>query len=71
MIDLELEEAEPAAYLTEIHGLMRSHRVTFYDAAYHGLALHRKGTLVTADAAYVKRVQASGRALLLSHWRRP
>ena len=43
--------------------------MTFYDAAYHGLAIARTGTLVTADAAYVRKTQAAGHVVLLSNWR--
>jgi len=40
--------------------------VTFYDAVYHAIALERKGTLVTADAAYLKKAGKYGHAVLLA-----
>jgi predicted nucleic acid-binding protein len=69
MIDLELEDVAAVHYLNDIYQLMQKYRVTFYDAAYHGLAIARKGHLVTADAAYVRKTQAAGHAVLLSQWR--
>lgn len=71
MFDLELVEVGPAHYLDAVCELTAKHRVTFYDAAYHGLAVARAGTLVTADAAYIRKTAASGRAVLLSQWRGP
>ncbi|MGH7232332.1 MAG: type II toxin-antitoxin system VapC family toxin [Nitrospiraceae bacterium] len=44
--------------------------VTFYDSAYHVLALRTKGLYVTADAAYVKRAKRRGHVALLSEWKR-
>jgi predicted nucleic acid-binding protein len=46
--------------------IMSDCRVTFYDAVYHAIALERRGTLVTADAAYLKRAGKLGRAVLLA-----
>jgi len=40
--------------------------VTFYDAVYHAIALERRGTLVTADAAYMKKAGKLGHAVLLA-----
>jgi len=42
--------------------------VTFYDAAYHVLALRTKGVYLTADTAYVKRAKRKGHVSLLSEW---
>lgn len=69
MIDLELADVAAVQYLNDTYQLMQKYRVTFYDAAYHGLAIARKGSLVTADAAYVRKTQAAGHAVLLSQWR--
>lgn len=35
-------------------------RVTFYDSAYHVLAIRAKGLYLTTDTAYVKRAKAKG-----------
>ena len=45
--------------------------VTFYDSAYHVLALHTKGLYLTADRAYVKRAKRKGHLALLSEWKGP
>lgn len=45
--------------------LTRSHGVTFYDAAYHALALVEQGEFVTADRAYVKKAGTAGSVSLL------
>ena len=42
------------AHMHELKG------VTFYDAAYHVLALRTKGLYLTADAAYVKKGRRKG-----------
>jgi predicted nucleic acid-binding protein len=43
-------------------------KVTFYDAAYHSLALVEKGTFVTADKQYVRRTQAVGSVQSIDNW---
>jgi predicted nucleic acid-binding protein len=42
--------------------------VTFYDSAYHVLALRTKGLYLTADAAYLKRAKRKGHVELLNEW---
>lgn len=49
--------------------LMRDHKVSFYDAAYHGLALVEKGIFVTADSEYVRKVAGAKAVTLLRDWR--
>ena len=44
--------------------------VTFYDSAYHVLALRSKGLYVTADRAYVRLAKRKGHVSLLSEWER-
>jgi len=44
--------------------------VTFYDAAYHVLALRTNGLYLTADTAYVKRAKRKGHVSLLSEWQK-
>ncbi len=46
-------------------------RVTFYDSAYHVLAIRTKGLYLTADTAYVKRAKAKGHVVLLAEWKSP
>lgn len=45
--------------------------VTFYDSAYHVLAIRMKGLYLTADNAYVKKAEKRGHVTLLSEWSGP
>lgn len=45
--------------------------VTFYDSAYHVLALRTKGLYLTADSAYVRRAKRKGHIGLLNEWEGP
>jgi predicted nucleic acid-binding protein len=69
MVDLGLREEAPHGYLPAIVGLMRHYKVTFYDAAYHALAIHCQGTMLTADRAYVRKTAGAGHVALLNDWR--
>jgi len=69
MVDLGLREEAP--HLSGIFTLMRDHKVTFYDAAYHALAIRHRGTMLTADRAYVKKAAGAGHVTLLNDWRAP
>jgi predicted nucleic acid-binding protein len=68
MNDLHMSEASPSTYASHVFGLMRRFKVTFYDAAYHALAIQQKGVMLTADAAYVRRTSRAGHVLLLKNW---
>lgn len=68
VVDLALPEEPAAAYATSILELMREHDVTFYDAAYHALAIVRQGTMLTADRRYVKKSEAAGHIQLIANW---
>ena len=69
MIDLQLPEAPPASYATQMVRLMREYHVTCYDAAYHALAVHRGGTMLTADRRYVRKAARAGHVRVLHDWR--
>ena len=71
MLDLGIREEAPHGYAAGIFSLMRKHGVTFYDAAYHALAVRHRGTMITADRAYVKKAARAGHVTLLNHWRAP
>lgn len=71
MLDLGIREEAPHGYAAAIVALMREHAVTFYDAAYHALAIRHRGTMITADRAYVKRAARAGHITLLNDWRAP
>lgn len=67
-----LEELPPSqAWLTKALELIHDHDVSFYDAAYHAIALLHKGLFVTADVRYVVRAAASGSVVSLRDWQPP
>ncbi len=67
-----LEEASPTQlWLAKTLELTRRYEVSFYDAAYHALALIHKGLFVTADSRYVNRVTEAGSVIALSEWQPP
>lgn len=51
--------------------LMKQYSVTFYDAAYHALAITENAVLVTADTAYVRKVNHPAEVIPLSAWTQP
>lgn len=69
--ELTLPEEPATAYTADIFRLMHEHRVTFYDAAYHALAIVRQGTLLTADRRYVSRCRSAGHVTLIADWEPP
>jgi predicted nucleic acid-binding protein len=71
MMDLQMPEEGPASYATEIFRLMRDCHVTCYDAAYHALAVSRRGTMVTADRRYVRKAARAGHLQMIDDWRLP
>ena len=67
-----LEEASPSQpWLAKTLELTRRYEVSFYDAAYHALALIHKGLFVTADSRYVNRVTEPGSVISLTEWQPP
>lgn len=68
LIDLLIPEAPPASYSSAIFRLMRRYGVTFYDAAYHALAITQNGMMLTADKQYVTRSRAAGHLRLVTEW---
>lgn len=63
-----VESAWTDAWLDKCLWLTSQHKVTFYDAAYHSLAIIEKGTFVTADDHYVKKAHAAGSIISLKDW---
>jgi predicted nucleic acid-binding protein len=72
LMKFALEEV-PASkpWLTKALELVQLHNVTFYDAAYHALAIVNGGTFVTADSPYVTKTASSGSVVLVGDWRPP
>ena len=60
-----VEKAATRAWREAALTLTRDYGVTFYDAAYHALALVERGVFVTADSAYVETARGAGAVLLL------
>ena len=64
-----LEEASPSQpWVAKSLELTQRYEVSFYDAAYHALALIHKGVFVTADRRYVNRVREAGSVIALGEW---
>lgn len=69
LLKFGLEEVPPSkAWLTKALELTSRHQISFYDAAYHALALVHKGLFVTADVRYAHRAAESGSVIALSEW---
>lgn len=68
-LEYNFTESEMTVELSDITlGIMKNHRVTFYDAAYHATALLNNGLLVTADESYYNKTRAIGNISALSNW---
>jgi len=67
---MEIENADPEpVWQSVMIKLVSSYHVTFYDAAYHGLAVVRDGMFVTADEKYIHKASAAGHVISLQAWR--
>ena len=62
------EEEPPATIFEKAFELMKKFKVTFYDAAFHAVAINRSGTMVTADDVYFRKASRAGHIGLLSNW---
>ena len=72
LIKFGLQEASPSRlWVLKALELTQRYEVSFYDAAYHALALIRKGVFITANSRYVNRVGEAGSVVALSEWRPP
>jgi len=69
LVDMELESQEPSPeWQSTIVQLVARFQVTFYDAAYHGLAINMGALFVTADEKYIQKAGAAGHILHLKDW---
>lgn len=69
MMKFGLKEAPPSQlWLAKSLELTSRYKVSFYDAAYHALALIHDGLFVTADHRYVARVNELGSVIVLNEW---
>lgn len=48
--------------------LVSHFQVTFYDAAYHALAIEQDGFFVTADEKYIQKAGSAGHIVHLKDW---
>jgi hypothetical protein len=58
-------------WLTKVLQLTDRYAVSFYDAAYHAVAIVCNGLFVTSDTRYVNRVSDAGAVIALSDWQPP
>jgi predicted nucleic acid-binding protein len=61
------EEPHQAIYAGALE-LMKRFKVTFYDAAYHAVAIKHAGTFLSADDVYVRKTTRAGHVKLLAEW---
>jgi predicted nucleic acid-binding protein len=67
-VGYQFEEERAADLYDDIIRIVAATKATFYDAAYHAVAIRHKGTLVTADERYIRKAAAIGHAVLLKDW---
>jgi len=65
------ESRSSQRWLSKTLELANRHDVSFYDAAYHAVALLHNGVFVTADTRYAARARASGAVTTLDEWDPP
>lgn len=69
LVNMELESLEPTPdWQTTVIQLTVNFHVTFYDAAYHALAINRDAMFVTTDEKYIQKAGAAGHILHLKDW---
>jgi predicted nucleic acid-binding protein len=62
------EEEPDHAIVERAFDLMKRFKVTFYDAAYHAVAINHSGTFLSADDVYVRKTASAGHIRLLADW---
>jgi len=67
-VGYQFEEERAADLFERIFEIMNAIDVTFYDAAYHAVALKHRGTYVSADDKYVRKALSFGHAIALKDW---
>jgi predicted nucleic acid-binding protein len=65
----QFEEERAADLFERIFDIMKAIDVTFYDAAYHSVALKHRGTYVSADDKYVRKALSIGHVIALRDWK--
>ena len=59
---------ESQDWMRQVLDLTRRYGVTFYDAAYHALAIIHQGLFVTADERYLRHTVDAGHVTHLREW---
>jgi predicted nucleic acid-binding protein len=60
---------DASVLLEKIFDIMEATDATFYDAAYHSVALKYRGTYVSADDKYVRKAVSIGYVIALKDWK--
>lgn len=69
LLEYELKEhAMTKDICRVIFKLMDEHKVTFYDASYHALAITQKALFITSDKKYFDKVKDRSHLQLLEHF---
>ena len=68
LADYRFEEEPPGTIYKKTFELMKTFKVTFYDAAYHAVAISRSGTMITADDTYYRKTSRAGHVEVLGKW---
>ena len=69
LMEFGIEESPPGkAWLNQTLSLTQQFNVTFYDAAYHALALVENGLFVTADCKYIQKAGPAGAVISLQDY---
>jgi len=67
-VGYQFEEERASDLFGSILDIMKAIDVTFYDAAYHAVALKHRGTYVSADDKYVRTARSIGHVMALRDW---
>lgn len=67
-VEYQFEEERAADLFGMTLDIMKAIDATFYDAAYHCVALKHRGTYVTADDKYVRKALPIGKVMVLKDW---
>ncbi len=70
LVKFGIKEVPPShRWLAKVLELTKRCEVSFYDAAYHALAIIQDGLFVTADTRYATRAAQAGSVVALVEWR--
>ena len=68
LVEYGFEEESPETIADKAFELMKTFKVTFYDAAYHAVAIKRSGMMITADEVYHRKTSRAGHVATLEEW---